>query len=114
MANLNTEVWVEVDEENGRFCYTWQTGINRPKMSIYFGIKKCLFRTILADIFRDKIPIEQVHIDQNLMAELIEYKNSHRDKVEKLKASNPTNWNSFSPYNTYSSSVDVIFDSEDE
>jgi len=64
MSNLNTEIWIKHDEKNDRFCYTWQIGINTPKLTIFYKNKKRLFRTILVDIFRDKIPVEQVHIDQ--------------------------------------------------
>jgi hypothetical protein len=112
MSNNTIEVWIEI--KNNIYKYKWKRFRGDEFQFDCYFYKKSIYRILLKDIYRDGIPIENIHLDENLVQGFELYKRNHQQQINQLKNLNPTDWSIEHPINTYNNSGIDVFDTDNE
>jgi hypothetical protein len=111
MSNHLVEVKVVGDDvTDNKVTYSWRENNTKP-WHVSSQIKRKTFRLLLNDIYKDKIPRNNISIDRNILPEFNEYARTHRMQIEVLQNDPPSDWSDGGYGYTVSSSQ---YDSDDE
>jgi hypothetical protein len=111
MSNRLVEVKVVDDDvTDDRVTYSWRENNTKP-WHVSSNTKRCAFRLLLNDIHKDKIPLNNISIDRNILPEFNEYVRTHRMQIEVLQNDQPSDWSNGGYGYVVSSSR---YDSDDE
>lgn len=89
---LNSTVEVRVIENDNKTEYNWRPNRNTEWQKLAFLSEKGIFRMLLREIYKDKIPLTNIHICRSIENKFEEYKSSHIFQIEALINNYPTNW----------------------
>jgi hypothetical protein len=90
---LNSTVEVHVYREDNRTKYRWRSNRNNEWEIMDWLNEKRIFRMIFRDIYKDKIPVGNIHIDPTIITRFEEYRSNHRSQIAILSQHNhPVDW----------------------
>lgn len=77
----NREVYIHIEQEGeGSFVYAWKVG--HQQNPNFYCLKFMLFSVLIKDIYRDKIPEQNITMSRELKAEFELYKSTHLTEIE--------------------------------